>query len=402
MKYKLLASKSLYSGRVGWKLVSCNLYEYLISLRMNFYDFDVQRRIVSNSYLDKIGDSILNGEPLPAFTITVNSIDENIGDLNIGEMEILDGLQRTYRLWIAIFLDRIIKNGYNNFDELYEAIKCSEEGQRMIQVRLVNRSKVRDLIENNSQKLNELISAYKSSDIILNVWSGLTDEEIVKKMLTLNAGQRSVSSTHQFELLFLHCFKNLRLSNQIRIIREKDNDYVKVKRGERKLGEYLMSSIIIALQSYVEKQPLRINQVNKLRIEDSIVPEYSSVFFTNQRLYYFIELISQIDISSIDNEKLNSWLMKDTTLSGIFAALGKVTDSASNFEIPQIQKCLNRITDLNINVDEFETSYQKLSSVHTNVGNAVRKAVYHYFMALFEGPKISWSEAFNKKRDEQI
>ena len=216
-------------------------------------------------------------------------------------------------------------------------------------------------------------------------------------MLTLNAGQRSVSSTHQFELLFLHYFKKLNLTNDIKIFRERDSEFGKLKRGERKLGEYLMSSIVIALQSYIEKQPLRISQVNNLRIEDSFIPESSSYYFTEYGLYQFIELISEIDIKSYSNQSLNSWLMKDTTISGLFAALGEISNSSTDYRIKQIQDCINLINSSNIQINEFETSYQKLSSVSTNVGNAVRKAVFYYFVALFNNSKMSWSEAFNFK-----
>lgn len=402
MKFTLLSYKLLYSGRVQWRLALCNLYEYLSNLREDFFDFDVQRRIVSNSYLDKIGDSILNGEPIPAFTLTSGIMDESKRDLNLSETEILDGLQRTYRLWSIIFLERIINKGYHNFDELYNAIKDSQEGQKMIDVKVINRSKVRSLIDNDCAKLKELIKAYKNSDIILNIWSGLSEEQIIQKMLTLNAGQRSVSSTHQFELLFLRCFKALSLSSDIKIFREKNRDYGRVKRGERRLGEYLMTSIVIALQSYIDKEPLRISQVNKLRIEDSVIPESSSSFFNRENLHKFIELISQVDIKTAQDRKLNVWIMKDTTLSGLFAALGVISNSSVDFQETKIQEALNKINSSNINIDEFETSYQKLSSVSTNVGNAVRKAVYNYFRALFENSKISWIDAFNTKRYDSL
>lgn len=394
MKFELLESKSLYSGRVRWRLAKCNLYQYLSELKPNFFDFDVQRRIVSNSYLDKIWDSIINGEPLPAFTLTSEGVDDIKSELNLAETDILDGLQRTYRLWVMIFLEKLVEGGYKNFDVIYEKIISSDEGKKLIAVKLINRSKVRDLVNNDFEKLKCHIDALKKFDIIVNIWSGLTDQEIIKKMLTLNAGQRSVSSTHQFELLFLHCFKHLQFSKQVRILREKDLDYNNVRRGDRKFGEYLMSSIVIALQSYIEEQPLRISQVNKLRIEDSVIPESSSEFFLTQNLYLFIELISQIDIKTINDVNLNRWLMKDTTLSGLFAAMGVMTDSSVDLRNEVIYDCIKKINRDNIDINEFEKSYQSLSSVSTNVGNAVRKAAFIYFLALFKGTRIPWSKAF--------
>lgn len=51
-----------------------------------------------------------------------------------------------------------------------------------------------------------VLKSYSEYDLIFVVWTGLTDKEVVEKMLVLNAGQRPVSSTHQFEILFLHYF----------------------------------------------------------------------------------------------------------------------------------------------------------------------------------------------------
>lgn len=401
MRFKLLAEKSLDNERVVWRLAMCNLYDYLSNLKKDFFDFDVQRRIVSNSYLDKIGESILGGEPLPAFTLTSYDVEDS--ELNLDKTDILDGLQRTYRLWVIIFLERMItEHGTSDFERLYEKIKESDEGKKLIAVKLINRSRVREYVDNDCEKIKKQINAYKDFEIIINIWTGLTEQEVIKKMLTLNAGQRSVSSTHQFELMFLHCFKNPLKSGDINIIREKDSDYNKVRRGDRNLGDYLMSSIIIALQSYIEQQPLRISQVNKLRIEDSVIPESSSDFFSDQKLHQFIELISQIDVKTINDSDLNRWLMKDTTLSGLFAAMGVLTDSSVDLRDKVINDCIKKINRDNIDVNEFETNYQRLSSVSTNVGNAVRKAAFHYFLALFKDSKISWREAFNNPRYVQI
>ena len=128
-----------------WRLATCNLYEYLSELRDNFFDFDVQRRIVSNSYLDKIGETIINGEPLPAFTLTTRSINNSENYLNLNETEILDGLQRTYRLWSIIFIEKMITNESDDFNHLYDKIKNSPEGRKLIDVKVINRAKVRNL-----------------------------------------------------------------------------------------------------------------------------------------------------------------------------------------------------------------------------------------------------------------
>lgn len=77
--------------------------------------------------------------------------------------------------------------------------------------------------------MDKYIEAYRSFDIIINIWVNLSQEEIIRKMLTLNAGQKGVTSTHQFELLFLHFFESLELPKDVQLLREKDPDYFKIK-----------------------------------------------------------------------------------------------------------------------------------------------------------------------------
>ena len=112
-----------------------------------------------------------------------------------------------------------------------------------------------------------IINAYKEFDIQIVIWEGLSENDIMKKMLLLNAGQRPVYSTHQYELLFLHKMKEVEpelKQNGITLCRERDEKYFKIRKGERTVGEYQMSSIIIALQSLIEKKPLRIAPANMI------------------------------------------------------------------------------------------------------------------------------------------
>ena len=76
---------------------------------------------------------------------------------------------------------------------------------------------------------DKLHSLYAQYDIYSAIWDGLSDDDIIKKMLILNAGQRSVSSVHQFELLFLHFFDDnkLTLDRNIHLYREKQKETAK-------------------------------------------------------------------------------------------------------------------------------------------------------------------------------
>lgn len=283
-------------------------------------------------------------------------------------------------------------------------MKNDEYGERLLDSKVVNRTILRNLLNDDEQiNIKSLMRCYSEQELVLNIWSGLKDEEIIDKMLTLNAGQRSVSSTHQFELMFLHYFKNLQIPQGVEIIRERDEEYFGVKNKERKCGQILMSSIIIALQSLIEQKPVRIQTANALRINDSVVEDSSASFFTKKSLEEFLQLLLKLD-RKFEKDNFNLWIMKDTTLSGLFAAIGAVSNKEIINNVSSMQEIIQmKIEELNpenIQYDEFQLAYNNLSSVTVNIGNAVRKAVYIYFKNLFLNKPMSWQEAFNRNGKE--
>lgn len=403
MNITILKEKKLQTGK-KWYLAVCNLLEYIESLKDEFFNYDIQRRIVKNLYLDKLWTTISSGDPLPSITLTAN-VKGDIGNSSVDEFEILDGLQRSFRLWAIKYLDDLLKRmNTQDVSVLIEEMRKDENGKRLLDSKVINRSILRKLLTDDKINIENLMNCYAQQDIVLNIWSGLNDEEIINKMLTLNAGQRSVSSTHQFELMFLHYFKKLEVPKGVQIIRERDDEYFSVKKKERKCGQFIMSSIIIAIQSLIERKPVRIQTVNDLRTNDSVVEEASASFFTKDNLEAFINLLLELD-KKFDNDQIGSWIMKDTTLSGLFAAIGAVYNQEWTYNVPLMLDFIhNKITvlnDDNINYNEFQGAYNNLSSVTVNIGNAVRKAVYIYFKNLFLNKPMSWQEAFNRNENEE-
>lgn len=205
-------------------------------------------------------------------------------------------------------------------------------------------------------------------------------------------------------LILIHYFKKLEVPKGVQIIRERDDEYFSVKKKERKCGQLLMSSIIIAIQSLIERKPVRIQMVNALRINDSVVEESSASFFTKDNLETFINLLLELDKNFYDDQ-IGSWIMKDTTLSGLFAAIGAVYNQEWTYNVPSMLDFIHNkimvLNDENINYNEFQGAYNNLSSVTVNIGNAVRKAVYIYFKNLFLKKPMSWQEAFNRNENEE-
>ena len=405
MKFKLFDSKKLKTG--NWYLCKCNLYDYLTNLKTDFYGFQVQRRIVKNIYLDGLYNTIISGDPIPAFTITAKDVSTNESTLEIdmSKMDILDGLQRSFRLWaIWAFHNIALENRITTPRDFIKYMKEQGEfGEMILGLDFVSSSFLKKVLDD--EKYNSLINAYKEFDIQIVIWEGLSDNDIMKKMLLLNAGQRPVSSTHQYELLFLHKMKEVEpelKQNGITLCRERDEKYFKIKKGERLVGEYQMSSIIIALQSLIEKKPLRIAPANMIEWDsDSFFEaEYVAKYFNTDFLCSFINLIRKMDeVLSEKDPNYLKWFGKDTTLSGIFAGLGNCINPENEKKLlDDIDKAISKVAsgECDFQITEFEFELSRLAGSKINVGNVVRKAIAAYTQELFTNNSATWSNAFNR------
>lgn len=395
-----------HSENKGWYLAKGNMWEYLDGLKDNFYDFEVQRRIVANSYLDRIWESIKNGEKLPPISLSVSSIKETASDsaeLDLKETEIIDGLQRTFRLWAIKYLWNLYKEipGVSSTN-LNSFISSSESGKKLLSCKILTPRVVRNLLsyENNPALLEQYREAFQKQDVYFYLWTDLSDEEIIRKMLILNAGQKRVSSTHQYEMLFLHCFKKGDFPKGVSILREKDGEFKRVKEKDRKPGEFLLVTIIVGLQSFIQKKPLKVPGVNDLDMDEVVPQEADGEFFSPENLKCFINVLYEKDKEWGKNGKeLLRWMGKETTLSGICAALGATIPenlSSPQEKLQYFSKCYDKLKPDEVRLKDFTVAYDNLSSVRINVGNTVRKAIYNFFKSLLEESPISWKEAFCK------
>ncbi|MBR2067788.1 MAG: DUF4214 domain-containing protein, partial [Solobacterium sp.] len=181
-------------------------------------------------------------------------------DVEVDEnrVEILDGLQRTYRLWVILFLEETIRGAVDkSLKGIAAALKASQKGQVVLENSFVTPKFMRGLLEvedDGRMYIYHLLDGYARFDVYFNIWTRQDDQQIIHRMLVLNAGQKAVSSTHQFELMFLHFFEDQKLQydqQKIHLVREKDPRFRPVQRGDREMGEFLMSSVVIALQSFI-------------------------------------------------------------------------------------------------------------------------------------------------------
>ena len=99
-----------------------------------------------NVYLDKLYQTIEDGFPIPPITLCADKIkrvstDEIELNFRVEKIDIIDGLQRTFRLWIFLELQKIIEaNNLNGIKELIEYLKNKDEnGQYILSLDFIKR-----------------------------------------------------------------------------------------------------------------------------------------------------------------------------------------------------------------------------------------------------------------------
>lgn len=404
MKYIVLDRKVIEKKQ--WFLCKGNLFDFISTLKRDFSEFQIQRRIVRNGYLDGLLKTVIDEEPMPTITLTCSQAIQSQGssvEVKPDEIEILDGLQRTFRLWVFWMLsDVVTKEHITDYKALADKLR-KPDMEYLKRLDFVNAAYLKNIL--NVEYRSRVLESYRKYDLYFVVWTGLTDNEVIEKMLVLNAGQRPVSSTHQFELLFLHYFDKERLNynRNVRLLREKDPDYYKMKHGERKVGQYALSSIIIAIQSFLQAKPLRIASANKVVFEEDTADDARIYrdFFTGDSLSRFINLMYLLDEAlSSQSQDYQLWYGKDTTLSGLYAAFGAQIKEERTVE--ELERIMEKIISLkkDFEIDGYNKAYSELSSVHVNVGQRVREAIFRYTKALLADNRITWSKAFNRNDDD--
>lgn len=410
MKIKILEKKEIQHR--GWYLCRGNLKEYLEGLKTEFYEYAIQRRIVKNQYLDKLYSTIQIGDPIPTITLTynkkkLNEGKENDAFIDLNEVEILDGLQRSFRLWAylqASLLYSESKEDYRTF-----AKKLKESNPLFFDSGVMSTRLIKELIE--TKEIDKIPSIFESYDIYFTIWTGLTEKEIIQKMLLLNAGQKSVSKTHQFELLFLHFYETTKsLGEKVTLYREKDSKANDIKRGKRNVGEFMFSSIIVALQSLVEGKPLRVSTEklidNEFQDNEEIPDNIYNSVFNREYIKLFLSELYELDKIIIENEeKGKEWLSKDTTLSGLFAAVGKNINFNEHANIQEQTKAIfsklnKNITENGLSLKDFTSEYNVLSSRSVNIGSFIRKVVMEFISGILEDKQLSWTEVFNQVKEK--
>lgn len=409
-KLKVLDCKTFHDRK--WMLCKGSLQDYLESLKPEFYTFSIQRKIVKNQYLDTLITTIKEKDPIPVITLTYNdsklkpAVGDNVG-IDMNNVEILDGLQRTFRLWAH---NELIKEyettGIDDPTVFAKHIKVKYP--IFFETGIVTLTKLK--IFYRDKEFEEIKKYFQDFDIYFIVWIDLAPKKVIHKMLVLNAGQRSVSKTHQFELLFLYLWEDLQTQlKDIKLYREKEATANKIKAGDRNSGEYMFTSVIVALRSFLEKRPLRVSiddlDVSELGQEESV--EINEGVFNVKFIELFLENLKVLDdiVIAKEGNEGKKWFVKDTTLSGILAGLGiyanvdetEVLSEISRVYTESFDKLLRKVAEEGFNLGDFTKQYNVLSSRSVNIGNFIRKVIMDYTVQLLEDASPSWEVIFNSK-----
>lgn len=112
MKLKILDRKE------GWILAKVSLLDYIEALSEQNFNYDIQRGIVNNPFLDSILDAVVEKKSLPPISLVTQKKESSSDVVEICRFNILDGLQRTFRLWIYYKLAELAIGRHNLITKL--------------------------------------------------------------------------------------------------------------------------------------------------------------------------------------------------------------------------------------------------------------------------------------------
>lgn len=379
MKLTILDKK--HENKATCYLCRVDLKDYVNSIPKDYKDFDVQRGIVNNEYLDHLVDTVENKRHIPPIVLVSNNEFHNENTLELIEFKILDGLQRTHRLkvifdTINIIIKHIEPLTESNINSFYRGL--SSQFKKIGATRQL----VKYLSSCDVSRYSSADEFFDGNNLWLEVWCGLSEDEQIKKMLLLNAGHKSVNIKHQLELLFLGTLLKLEeISNsEVEFQREKDVSATQYSKN-RKCGQYHFSHIISALISMSAGKVVNTNTDFISGIQSGDVSEVEILDeFNIEFLRRFIDFLYELDKSlyATYGDSGLRWLGREVVLVGFFGALGayaKDNDLKIYDLFNKLEHSTNKLVRT-LSIDDFEKERNKVELNKVNVGAINKKAVY--------------------------
>ena len=391
-------------------LTKITLADFVTSLPLGYQDYEVQREIVTNTYLDNLIDTVLQQKHIPPIVLVIDSGKFTIQNNNIliSEFKILDGLQRTYRLkliWDSIqFFNAqiLLSDDILGLKRIQLSRRYSEQLEKINSNSKILEAIIRYYNENSTPEKNVAVEDCFNNYQWFEIWSNLTPQQEVNKMLVLNAGHKPVKTQHQLELLFLNLIPIIKKSGleAFVLIREKDSNSTVFSKN-RKKGQFHFSHLITSILSLNEGKPItaNVNLVHKTQSSDFDIEQFES-YFNYVFLHKFIEILLKLD-DSLENqfgELGTKWMGREVSLVGMFAAIGKFGNKDSLSPLTMLEK-LDEIIASNpasLNLTEYEQVRNSLDLSKINIGTVNKNAIYNgiYALLLNNEQIIIWSNHF--------
>lgn len=410
MRLKVLDKKETGQNK-GCILCTATLDDYLASLGEDFDKYDIQRNIVNNPYLDDIAATVFSGKHIPVISLVVEEdiVFDNAEKIEIGKFRILDGLQRTWRLkTLKSFVEWLMKK-YPEFDDLDKNF-CSLS---MRSIPATDRKEILDLGMTDLKRATDVakqVLELKSYNVALDsfsgnkqwfeVWYGLDQDEIIKEMLLLNAGHRTMSGKHQIELLYLNWLDLFSSVSKIEIIRDKDIKSAVRFVQDRKVKQYRFSDLVMATLAFCNGRVNDIQSTIVMRSYENI-EEYpvnsDKNFYTS-----IITFIADMDECLAENYPQNGreWFGRANIMEAFCAATGAWINEfggerkASDLLKEKVSEIKGNI--VNLNLESFDIAKNKLDATKVSIGQRMKKVVYQAVLDyLRDGNKIDWDKQFS-------
>ncbi len=418
-----ILSKKLEDGHACY-LCEATLEEYITELSEDYYRYDIQRSIESNVYLDNLIDTVLKNRHIPPIVLVVENNDyqyksDNFSTrefLKIRKFKILDGLQRTYRLkiiWDTILLfQKLIKEGEHLSDE--SGFSLSKKYARELYEINSSAGLLFKIIHHHKNNTEPVEYCFQRNEQWFEVWADLDTREQVHKMLLLNAGHKQLTVRHQLELLFLNLIPRLqRISKgHFTLIREKEKISIIYSRS-RKQGQFHFSHIISAILSFIESRPITPNtyllqKVQKERFDAETRLQLKFIDYNYDFFENLVSLLTKLDDAS--KEYNETWLGKESTLTGIFGALGKYEKESSLTVKALFDKVADKLQANKklLNLEEYYEAFRFLETSKVRIGSVHRKTVFSGFydflvnMDSDDYTSINWQTYFEERHERRV
>lgn len=390
------------------------LEDYVKSIPPRYTDYDVQRGIVANVYLDRLAKTILENKFIPPIVLIATNPD--IGDADecnneniiIDEYRILDGLQRTYRIKaIYAALQFYIQEVENKVDfSSITKFKLSKTYKTKLEELDTNATTlwtISTLVNEKNYQLDYLKNVFSNFVQWFEVWSDLEKKEQIDKMLVLNAGHKPMDIKHQLELLFL----NVMPDEYLKIFeRSKDINSSFFYKNKQK-GQLHLSHFISALLSFDQMKPITVDAKYIQKLQDNLDQELEKIkfYFEEDNLEKLIDFTKALDsifseYYADDNIGLQ-WLGRETVLIGLFSAFGRYyyeKKQNCNFEqcLEEIIKTITKHIAI-FNIGEFnKAKTTSIDITKVNIGNVFKFTTFNAMCMLLLKNKIQidWDKLF--------